>query len=51
MVYYQTKLNRGAIISINEEETTSYEEYDHIEEEILTTYKTTIKDSTYITCF
>ena len=47
-VYYQTKLNRGEIISINEEETTSYEEYDHIEEEILTTYKTTIKDTVHI---
>lgn len=47
-VYYQTKLNRGEIISINEEETTSYEEYDHIEEEIVTTYKTTIKDTVHI---
>ena len=47
-LYYQTKLGKGDIISINEEEILSEEKYDDIEGEILTTYKTIVKDTIHL---
>ena len=47
-LYYQTKLGKGDIISINEKEILSEEKYDDIEGEILTTYKTIVKDTIHL---
>ena len=47
-LYYQTKLGKGDIIPINEEEIISEEKYNEIEGEILTSYKTIIKDTIHL---
>ena len=47
-VYYQTKLNKGNIYTINEEETYQEEEYDYIEEEMTTVHKTRVKSTIHI---
>ena len=47
-LYYQTKLGKGDIIPINEEEIISEEKYNEIEGEISTSYKTIIKDTIHL---